>query len=468
MSTGLKSFERAPMVDQMADLPVYRGKFGTRQAERLLWRAGFGPRPGDVRRLARLASRKGLKEAVRSLTRPKGAPKLRGPEPLDEDGLPLAPFDAYGHDALWWLDRMVRSSHPFVERMALIWHDWFATADVDSQQLNIQQSETFRALGLSSFAQLLEAVTTDPAMLIWLSGIQNRRGRPNENYARELMELFTLGVSDASGYPYSETDVREQARALTGWRADYVDDVGYTNFRFDPARFDAGAKTIFGQTGAFGWQDSCRLCLEHAAHPRFFIEKLWSYFIPVAPKEKDRKALQRKYVEGGYAIRPVVESILMHPRLYTGPSMVKPPVVWIAGLHRARRRGISGEWAWISSVTGQRLFRPPNVAGWNDERWLDTSTFRGRWIAANEIAGPDAIDEEADYNERETSNAALRKALRFWGNPSVSAGTEKALLKFCDSVDKVASEDWEKGTYRAMRQNALRMLIATSPDLQAS
>jgi hypothetical protein len=188
----------------------------------------------------------------------------------------------------------------------------------------------------------------------------------------------------------------------------------------------------------------------------------------VPPKPKDRKALERLYVESGYAIQPLVESILMHPKLYTGPSMVKPPVVYIAGLHRARRRGVAGDWAWISSIAGQRLFRPPNVAGWKDDRWLDTSTFRGRWIAANEVAASDAIDSEKPYNERETSKAALRKALRYWGSPTISEGTRRALISFCDKVDKAAREDWEKSAYRALRQNALRMLIATSPDLQAS
>src|SRR5690349_17897795 len=107
-------------------VPVFHGRFGEQQAERLLWRAGFGPRPGEARKLAH----KGLKRAVLSLTRPKGKPKLSGPEPHTDDGLPLAPTDAYGHDLLWWLDRMVRSDQQLVERMTLIWHDWFATADV--------------------------------------------------------------------------------------------------------------------------------------------------------------------------------------------------------------------------------------------------------------------------------------------------------------------------------------------------
>ena len=239
----------------MSDLPVYRGKFGVQQAERLLWRAGFGPRPGEARKLAR---RMTMREAVRSLTRPKRKARLVGPAPVDEDGLPIAPADAWGHDLLWWLDRMVRSTHPFEERMALIWHDWFATGDVNSQQLSIGQAVTFRRRGQGSFLDLLFDVTTDPAMLVWLSGIDNDRWAPNENYARELMELFTLGASDDSGYPYSEDDVREQARALTGWSADWIDDVGPTNFHFDPERHDAGQKSIFGQTGSFDWQESCQ------------------------------------------------------------------------------------------------------------------------------------------------------------------------------------------------------------------
>jgi uncharacterized protein (DUF1800 family) len=450
----------------MADVPVYRGKFGEREAERLLWRAGFGPRPGEARKLAKRSE--DARAAVRSLTRTKRKEKLTGPAPLDGDGLPIAPFDAWGHDVLWWLDRMVRTNRPFDERMALIWHDWFATADVDSQQLSIAQVDLLRRSGQGSFLDLLLAVTVDPAMLIWLSGVDNTKRSPNENYARELMELFTLGASDANGWPYSETDVREQARALTGWRADWQDDVGPVNFRFDERRHDTGAKTIFGQTGAFTWTDSCRLCVGHPAHSAFFVTKLWSYFIPKPPSEKDRKSLERLYVKRGYSIRPVVEAILTHPSLYRGPAMVKPPMVYIAGLMRARRSGVRGDWAWISDIAGQRVFRPPNVAGWDEQRWLDTSTFRGRWIAANEIAGAKSVDPEREYNPKERPAAAVRRALAFWGNPGVSAKTRKELIRYAQAVDASAQADWQKSTFRAMRQNALRLLIATSPDMQMS
>ena len=154
---------------------------------------------------------------------------------------------------------MVRSNQPLIERMTLVWHDWFATSNdgVGSQKFMLDQNEFLRSHALSSFEAMLLGVTKDPAMLIWLNGIQNTKWSPNENYARELMELFTLGASRG----YTEDDVREQARALTGWRVDWTDGVGYHNFRFDPNWHDTGAKTIFGKSGNYGWQDACRLCL---------------------------------------------------------------------------------------------------------------------------------------------------------------------------------------------------------------
>jgi uncharacterized protein (DUF1800 family) len=380
--------------------------------------------------------------------------------------LPIAPFDAFGHDLLWWLDRMVRTNHPMVERMALIWHDWFATADVGSQRLSVQQAQLFERRWLGSFLDLLRDVTVDPAMLIWLSGIDNTALAPNENYARELMELFTLGASNESGFPYSEVDVREQARALTGWVAEYVDDVGRTNFHFEPTRHDAGLKTIFGKSGAFDWTDSCRLCVRHPAHKTFFVSKLWDYFIPVPPSATTREALERLYVEHGYATRPVAEAILMHPAFYRGPAMLKPPIVYIAGLLRARQRGVQdNDWAYFAKLAGQRPFRPPNVSGWNEDRWLDTSTFRGRWFAANEIAGYDVIDEASPYAVAEGPKTAVRKALRFWSDPPVRSATVKVLERYASAVEAIAPAE-QKSTYLAMRQNALRMLIATCPDMQ--
>ena len=154
------------------------------------------------------------------------------------------------------------------------------------------------------------------------------------------------------------------------------------NFRFDPALHDKGPKRIFGEKGNFDWKDSLRLCLEHEAHARHFVDRMWGYFVPVPAPKTTRSKLISMYRKD-HQILPVVEAILAHPLFYEGPSMVKPPVVQAAGSLRARRHGIvSDSWLYLTQLAGQRLFRPPNVAGWDETRWLDTSTFRGRWACA--------------------------------------------------------------------------------------
>ncbi len=448
----------------MAEVPRYQGAFGAAEAERLLWRAAFG---GGRREAEKLAA-KGMQGAVRSLTRPRNE-DLKGPPPTD-DGDPIAPYDRWGHDVLWALDRMVRSRAPALERMALIWHDWFATGDVSSQKLSIKQWRLFRRYALGNFHELVREVTQNPAMLVWLSGIDNHKDWPNENYARELMELFMLGAA-ADDYPYSEEDVREQARALTGFTANWRDDVGYVNFRFQGSRHDGGQKTIFGRTGNFGWEDSCRLCLEHEAHAPYFVERMWSHFVPVPPDSTTRAALEELYIEQGYKVRPVVEAILMHPAFHAGPPMVKPPIVLIAGMLRARKRAVTRDsWSWISDLAGQRVFRPPNVAGWDETRWLDTSSFRGRWIAGAYVCEEDRANTDGEYSDTETAGEAVDKALRFWAEPAITPGTRTRLMDFANAALAGITNpgDWRQSAYRGLRQNALRMLIVNSPDMQAS
>ena len=443
-------------------VPVYHGNFSEREASRLLWRAGFGPKPGEAKKLAKT----GLSKAVNSLLDPPKA-KLIGPAPRDHDGN-FAPYDLYGHDVMWWLDKMVRSNQPLVERMALNWHDWFATGDVGSLRMSIGQANMLRKRAFEGFDKLIEHVTTNPAMLIWLSGIYNTKWDPNENYGRELMELFMLGVSDESGYPYSEDDVREQARALTGWRANWEEDVGYENFRFDRKYHDKGTKTIFGQTGEFDWQDSCRLCLEHEAHAPYLVGKLWSYFIPVPPDPATQADLESMY-RSNYKIKPLLKAILKHPVFYEGPSMVKPPIVYIAGMLRARKSGIREDvWSWISDMAGQRPFRPPNVAGWDEERWLDTSSYRGRWFAVTYITRKDEIGNLDEYPANETAVEAVDKALEYWGDPVIDSATRDGLMEFGEAVEAVIENDWQKRTYRGLRQNALRVMVAMSPEMQTS
>jgi hypothetical protein len=446
----------------VADVAVWRGKFGVAQAERLLWRAGFGPRPGEAQALARL----GVEGAVHKLTHP-GREHLVGPRPHDEKGLPLAPFDAWGHDHVWWLDRMVRTSRPLVERMALVWHDWFATSNsgVGSQRLMLDQNQLFRSRGLGSFHELLLDVTKDPAMLLWLNGSDNSKDSPNENYAREMMELFTLGADRG----YSEGDVRQQARALTGFRNSWSQNSGPVNFRYDPQYHDPAVKTIFHHHGRFTWKDSCRLCVTHPDHASFFVQKLWSYFVPHTPDHATQRALERLYRSSDYEVRPVVAAILRHPTLYEGPRMMKSPVLYNAGLLRRIRRGIdTTAWTWLDSMAGQQLFYPPNVAGWDDTRWLDTATWRGRWWIAEYVIDRHALDP-GHAHEPDDAKELLDRALRFWHNPDLGTDTRHALHTFARrALADARGASWKREQYPPMIQNALRQLIAVSPELQAA
>ena len=460
-----------PPTRQVAGAPtspisVYTGTFGAREAERLLWRAGFGPSPGWISALSSM----GLGAAVQSLTRPTGEPVMTGAAPTLPNGLALAPEDAFGHDHLFWLDRMVRTSQPFVERMALIWHDWFATsnAGVASQKLMLGQYELFRAFGRGTFMELVGRVTQDPAMIVWLNQNQNRVGRINENYARELMELFTLGADRGA---YTESDVRELARALSGWTNSYTAEQGNYDFRYDPARHDGAVKTVFGSTGYFGWEDAYRMCVQHPMHASFFVPKLWSYFVPTPMPADDRQKLEAFYVSSGFQIRPCVEAILMHPDLHRGPRMIKPPVVLAAGMLRAIQRGIdTTEWTSVCEQAGQRLFYPPDVSGWDDTRWLDTSTTRGRWLMVRRALSGRNIETasaQLAYSDTETPAAAVAAALAFWGDPPVTTEADASLSGFAATCLPAVMTPGEQHTLRAMRQNALRQLVYSSPDLQA-
>ena len=446
----------------MSGVAAFKGSFDAARAERLLWRAGFGPRKGEAEALAKL----GLTGAVHALTYPDGE-RLVGPAPTDDKGRPLAPYDAWGHDHVWWLDRMVRTSRPLVERMTLVWHDWFATSDagVDSQRLMLNQNQLLREHALGAFPELLAEVTKDPAMLLFLNGTDNSKRSPNENYGREMLELFTLGA----GRGYTESDVRENARALTGFRNDWRRGVGSVNFRYEPTAHDTGTKTIFHHAGRFTWKDSVRLASTHPSHPSFFVRKLWSYFVPVPADDATERALEHLYVSSGRKIKPVVAAILKHPALYEGPRMVKSPAVFNAGLLRRLGRGVdTTAYAWLGAMAGQRLFSPPNVGGWDDSRWLDTATWRGRWWIATYVLKPYALDP-GKATQPFDPQALVDGALQFWNKPALGEATHTALLTFAKAALADAKQTaWKRKQYAVMTQNALRHLIAVSPEMQAA
>ena len=409
---------------------VYRGPFGHEQAERLLWRAGFGPRKGEARSLAKL----GLDGAVRSLTRPKGE-KFVGPAPRDDRGRALAPADAWGHDHLWWLDRMVRTSRPLVERMTLVWHDWFATslAGVGSQKLMLDQNRLLRRLSLGSFDTMLRELTRDPAMLLWLSGTENTKWSPNENYARELMELFTLGA----GRGYTEQDVREQARALTGFDNDWRRGVGAHNFHFDreAARRRQEAH-LRPEPATYDWQDAVRLCLRHPQHPSFFVDKLWSYFVPTAPDAGDA-ALARAAVPGrpsdpaGAGGDPAPPGPLHRPahgqaarRLHGGAAAGARP------RDRHERLGV----ALVANPGSASSSRPTSPAG-----TTSAGSTRPPSAAAGSVANyatqPYSLTDKQAASLPAEPQALVDGAIAFWGSPTLRPATRQALLAFATARD---------------------------------
>ena len=361
---------------------------------------------------------------------------------------------------------MVRTSRPLVERMTLVWHDWFATSlnGVGSQKLMLDQNKLLRRHSLGAFDTFLREITKDPAMLIWLSGTENTQvvaERELRARADGALHARRRARLHGAGRPRAGAGAHGLRQRLATRRRH-----GQLPLRARPPR--RGHKRVFGKTGRFDWQDAVRLCLQHPKHASFFVDKLWSYFIPTTPDAGTRRSLERLY-RNDFQIRPVVEAILRHPALYTGPRMVKPPAVYTAGMLRALGRGIdTNAWSWLSSGAGQRLFMPPNVSGWDDERWLDTASFRGRWEIANYATRPYSLTDKQAGSLPAEPKALVDGALAFWGDPSLRPATRAALLAFATRAMDDARANWQKTSYRVLTANALRQLIAVSPDLQTS
>jgi uncharacterized protein (DUF1800 family) len=427
------------------------------RVERLLWRAGFGGRPAEIDRLASA----GLEAAVGRLLRPRGR-ALAG-RPARVEGRPLDPINAYGHDVLWWLDRAIRARHPLVERMTFNWHDHFATSnrDVGDARLMLRQYRTLRRGALGRFRDLAKAITRDRAMQLFLSLANSEKGAPNENFARELFELFTLGVNNG----YTERDVREAARALTGFTYDY----DTKRFGFDPGRHDDGIKRIMGRVGRFDPLDVVDIAVDHRAHAPFICRKLWSYFSPNPCPPKTLRRLQRLYRRSGTDVRPVLREILTTKVLYAGldaPDMVKPPFVYLAGLMRLTGTRITDEqWVWRLDQMGQVPFNPPNVSGWEGGlAWLSTSAMRARFDAASAVLKGDIKDGSIPRSQ--SAPAAIASAMSATGRPRVGASTARALRRYAHSAVAGRTEKWEVEHFYPERQRVLRHLLLAGPDAQ--
>lgn len=355
--------------------------------QHLLWRAGFGPAVEQLPDLSRYTA----KQYFASLQ------KASADTPIPLDVIPAAlkeeldnPMTGRKRELtaeerkqrqqlsregirqlnLTWMHAMINSSAQLREKMAFFWHGHFAcrTQNLVQQQ---QLINIIREKALGNFGDLLRAVSKSGAMINFLNNQQNRKGHPNENFAREVMELFTMGRGH-----YTEQDIKEAARAFTGWSA-----LPTGEFIFRRFQHDTGVKTILGKTGNFQGEEVLQLLLEQQETARFITRKLWRFLVSDIPDEAIIEKLASNFYQSGYQIMPLLESIFLadwfyDPR-YIG-SLIKSPVELIVGFRRMVPLELQREEAVLvlQRALGQVLFYPPNVAGWpGGKNWIDSSSL---------------------------------------------------------------------------------------------
>jgi uncharacterized protein (DUF1800 family) len=364
-----------------------------------------------------------------------------------------------------WLYRMIFTPHPLRERMTLFWHNHFATSNVKVQSplLMQKQNNLLRAHALGDFAALLTAMGQDPAMLIWLDSTINRKARPNENYAREVMELFTLGRGR-----YTEKDIQEAARAFTGW---FV-----VNDRFEevPRQHDDGAKTVLGRTGNWTGVDIPRILLEQPACAEYLCAKLFRYFVSgsSAPSQRLIAPLARSFRDSGYQIARPVEMIL-RSNLFFEPRMrrklVKSPVEFAVGTIRALEilNPTVQSSALVDACTrmGQSLYVPPSVAGWDGGAgWINSTAMLAR---ANLALG--LLSDQNDALGRRSDPQALAAQCGFGGRSELAKFFVDLLVQ--DGLGPRPRQQIEKAASAksANAETAARevvRLVLTSPEYQ--
>lgn len=353
------------------------------KAAHLMRRAGFG---ADSKALEQMVAR-GYEASIKPLV----DYALVSNQALD-DTLRQAELDLGNRADIkaWWMIRMVETQRPLEEKMVLFWHSHFATSvqKVKAGELMVRQNELFRRLGSGDFAKLLLEVSKDPAMIQWLDNAQNRKGKPNENYARELMELFTTGIGH-----YTEQDIKEAARAFTGWQATFEE------FFFNPMQHDFDEKTFMGQRGPWNGGDIVRLLADHPATARRISQKLFEYFAYSNPDAAIVDELARLYQSSGRNIGKLVETILRSNAFYSAQArqaQIKSPVEYVVGTARSMNVPMSRATARIlalaSAQMGQDIFEPPTVKGWDGgATWINTATLLVRHNFVERLSDVDRL-----------------------------------------------------------------------------
>jgi len=477
--------------------PIGAADWNREKARHLLERAGFGGTPEEVDALAALSPQ----AAVRRLVYFEGAPADTLP-PFDHSGIfdeGIDPFppgrpattaladkngEALGikvkasgnrpqqpivnqffywlrasrleteRVAYWWGNRMVATPRPLQEKMALFWHGHFTSSEekVRDYRKMLKQVELFQREGMGNFRTLLIAAAQDPAMLAYLDAGVNVKGSPNENFAREIMEMFTMGVGN-----YTEHDIREAARAFTGWNF-----VGL-EFHADSAKHDDGEKTFFGQTARYDGVGIIDRILAAPATPQYISGKLYKFFVRDDLSPELRAALGSRLRESHYDIAPLLETIFLSKDFYADTSRgsrIKSPVEFVVSTYRKLgQTHLPGapDFNRVTEALGQHLLFPPTVAGWSYGRsWITPSLLIERGNFALDLAFPDIEFLPEDRYPVYPTGAEIRAVHRRLraGEDMISATRpvdEKAgddMMAMSNKVDRAEAFNTRYASYR--------------------
>ncbi len=466
---------------------------GYDDARHLLARTGFGPTDAEVRAYAPLtraaAVAKLLREArTEAVTPPPAEALVIAPlRPPATEGTPADQRKLFVQQQVreglalraWWMQEMVVTPSPLTERMTLFWHNHFVSAQpkVRVTRLMYRQNALLRENALGNFGTLLHAIARDPAMVIYLDSAQNRKGSPNENFAREVMELFTLGEGH-----YSEQDVKEAARAFTGWSLDRETGA----FVFRPRLHDTGDKTVLGKTGPFDGDAVLDLLLARPETAELIVARMWREFVSPDPDPREVARIAKRFRESNYEIKVALAAILTSDAFYRAENrgvLVKSPVEIVAGT--LRQFGLApGEtlpFALAAAGMGQNLFSAPNVKGWpGGETWINATTLLARKQFLDRLTRVDERTPMATAMRGDAMEATMQPAVATRGSDVAMTTApppqddekargqrfrremERSLasVRF-DSAQWVAALPGADGAARA--RAAQRLLLATEP-----
>ncbi len=416
-------------------------------AAHLLRRAGFEPSEAEVRS----ALQQSPGEVVARLIRDTRESERH--DELDQRGATLATrSNEIGPLRGWWLLRMRHTLRPLHARMALFWHNHFATsnAKVRSPGMMLQQLRTFERFGLGGFGQLLIEVSRDPAMIVWLDGEQNVRGRPNENYARELFELFSLGVGH-----YTERDIKEAARAFTGWHQ------RNGVFHYVPLEHDERPKSVLGRDDVQTGEDVVAAALAQPACAEFIATKLLHEFVTPRPTSELVAAVAGKLRETEYDLGATLETLLASAAFFDPAvrrTRIKSPAELAVGIARSLELRVPAD-AMSDAVAqmSQALFEPPSVKGWDGQRaWLNSATMLVRLNTATAAVALEGFDpgKLRDAYDLKSRDDVLDFATRLTLDGESPAGVKDALAAVSGALDEIL-------------RNSLGILMS-SPEYQMS